>query len=241
MATVEINTLSPAVSMPVAGVPQLCAGDRLTRAEFERRYAAMPDVKKAELIEGKVYMPSPVSRKHGNPQFYLVTWLGMYSISTPGIEGGDNTTVRLDWDNEPQPDAFLRIAPQLGGQSRDDGEYVGGAPELIAEIAVSSESYDLHDKFHAYQRNGVQEYIVWRVREAAIDWFALREGQFKPLPSTDAGQYQSEVFPGLWLDPAALLRGDFSQVAAVLQSGLASPEHANFIAKLHAAAGRTGA
>jgi Uma2 family endonuclease len=206
----------------------------LTRAEFERRYAAMPDVKKAELIEGKVYMPSPVSDRHSSRNFYLVTFLGMYSIATPGVKGGDNGTVRLDWDNEPQPDAFLRIAPQLGGQSRDDDEYVGGAPELIAEIAVSSESYDLHDKFHAYQRNGVQEYIVWRVRDAAIDWFVLREGQFKPLPPTDAGQFHSEVFPGLWLDPAALLRGDFAQAAAVLQSGLASPEHAKFVAKLQA-------
>jgi Uma2 family endonuclease len=234
MATVETNILTPAISMSVAQVPLLCAGDRLTRAEFERRYAAMPDVKKAELIEGKVYMPSPVSRKHSSPHFYLITWLGTYSIATPGVEGADNGTVRLDWDNEPQPDIYLRIAPQLGGQSRDDGEYVGGAPELIAEIAVSSESYDLHDKFHAYQRNGVQEYIIWRVREAAIDWFVLREGQFKPLPLTNAGHYHSEVFPGLWLDPAALLRGDFAQAAAVLQSGIASGEHANFVAKLQA-------
>ena len=145
--------------------------------------------------------------------------------------------MRLDWENEPQPDAFLRIAPHCGGQSRDDDEYIGGPPELIAEISVSSVSYDLHDKLRAYQRNGVREYLVWRVWDSAIDWFALREGRFECLPRTEAGHHQSEVFPGLWLDLAALLRGDVAQVLAVLQQGLASSEHAAFVAKLRAASG----
>ena len=116
-------------------------------------------------------------------------------------------------------------------------KYVAGPPELIAEISVSSVSYDLHDKLRAYQRNGVREYLVWRVWDSAIDWFALREGRFKRLPRTEAGHYQSDVFPGLWLDLAALFRGDVSQVLAVLQQGLASPEHVAFVAKLHAASG----
>ncbi len=207
MATVESGVVKTAGLAPVARVPELCAGDRLTRVEFERRYSAMPNLKKAELIEGVVYMPSPVSNIHANPHFKIIGWLAIYSFATPGVEGSDNATVRLDWENEPQPDAFLRIVPQCGGQSRDDGEYVGGPPELIAEVAASSVSYELHDKLRAYQRNGVREYVVWRVRDAAIDWFALREGRFERMPLTEAGHYQSEAFPGLWLDPAALIRG----------------------------------
>jgi Uma2 family endonuclease len=228
MATDQTSdTQSPVI----VSVPELRAGDRLSRAEFERRYSAMPHVKKAELIEGVVYMAPPVSQEHGTPHFDLITWLGLYRLATPGVQGGDNTTVRLDLDNEPQPDAYLRIRPDYGGQSRDSGKYVGGAPELIAEIAASSASYDLHDKLRAYQRNGVVEYVVWRVEDRAIDWFVLREDRYERLPLSAAGFYKSHVFPGLWLDPAALLRGDLAQVAAVVQQGLAAPEHADFVGR----------
>ena len=186
-------------------------------------------------------MPSPVAHKsHGRPHLMLGTWIGNYLGATPGVDGGDNSTVRLDGENEPQPDIMLRILPQHGGQSRDEDEYVAGPPELLAEVAASSASYDLHDKLRAYQRNGVREYLVWRVWDAAIDWFALREGRFERLPLTDAVYFHSEVFPGLWLDPAAMIRGDFAQVMAVLQEGLASPEHAAFVARLQAASGQPG-
>jgi Uma2 family endonuclease len=226
MATIETSTVDS--SLP-RRAPELRAGDRLTRPEFERRYEAMPHVKKAELIEGVVYMPSPVSQDHGGPHFEIIGWLALYQSATPGVQGGDNTTVRLDLENEPQPDAFLRIRPECGGQSRDSDNYIGGAPEMIAEVAASSASYDLHDKLRAYQRNGVLEYVVWRVWDRAIDWLVLREGRYEPLTLNSAGHYHSEVFPGLWLDPAALIRGDLAQVMAVVQEGLASPEHADFV------------
>lgn len=119
------------ISTPTAGqpkpVPPLESGDRLTRAEFERRYEAMPNLKKVELIEGVVYIASPVRvNQHAHPHAALVTWLGVYQAATPGTQVGDNSTVRLDIDNEPQPDAFLRLLPEYGGQSRtsEDG-YVG--------------------------------------------------------------------------------------------------------------------
>jgi Uma2 family endonuclease len=213
-------------------------GDRLTRDEFERRYQAMPELKKAELIEGVVYiMPSPVSNTdHGAPHFDLITWLGYYKAFTPGVQGGDNTTLRLDLDNEPQPDAFLRILPELGGQSRNslDGKYVEGAPEWISEVAASSASYDLHDKLNAYRRNGVKEYLVWRVLEEAVDWFVLRAGRYERLAVSSEGWYRSEVFPGLWLDPAALLKGDSARLIEVVRQGVASPEHAAFTLQLQA-------
>jgi Uma2 family endonuclease len=209
-------------------------GDKLTRAEFERRYEAMPHLKKAELIEGVVYVPSPVRHRfHGRQHIHLANWLGHYEAGTPGVEASDNSTVRLDLDNEPQPDGLLFIDPACGGQALIDADgYIEGAPELVAEVASSSASYDLHAKLRVYRRNGVCEYIVWRVLEQEIDWFVLRAGQYERLPLDTAGLLRSEIFPGLWLDPAALLRGDLATVLAVVQRGLASPEHAAFARRL---------
>ena len=100
------------------------------------------------------------------------------------MRGGDNATLRLDLDNEPQPDGYLRLLPECGGQARLVDGYVTGAPELIVEIAASSASYDLHEKLNAYRRNGVREYVVWRVWDQAVDWFVLRGGRFEPLAAS---------------------------------------------------------
>ncbi|MBI3330470.1 MAG: Uma2 family endonuclease [Nitrospinae bacterium] len=220
---------------PEKCVPALENGDRLTRDEFERRYEAMPHLKKAELIEGVVYVPSPVRyRHHGAPHALVISWLGQYAAGTPGVGLSGNSTVRLDLDNEPQPDALLLIDPSCGGQTRvSPDDYIEGAPELVAEVASSSVSYDLHAKLHVYRRNGVREYIVWRVLDEAIDWFVLRAGQYERLPVDPNGLLRSEVFPGLWLDPEALVRGDLATVLAIVQQGLASPEHATFVTRLH--------
>lgn len=219
---------------PTERVPELVAGDRLTRDEFERRFLAMPRLKKAELIEGVVYVPSPVRQQaHSAPHARLITWLGVYLSATPGLDLGDNGTVRLDLDNEPQPDAFLRLLPGAGGQSTSSADdYVEGAPELVAEVTASTASYDLHDKKQAYRRNGVREYLVWRTQDEALDWFVLRGGRYEPLAPSPDGTLRSEVFPGLWLDPQALLRGDLAGVLARVNEGLASPEHAAFVAEL---------
>jgi Uma2 family endonuclease len=217
---------APEVALPLQG------GDRLSRAEFERRYAAMPGLKKAELIEGVVYMPSPVSTgRHGAPQADILAWLGVYRAHTPGVQCADNATVRLDLDNEPQPDALLRVAGRLGQSEIDADDYVTGAPELVAEIAASSASYDLHDKLNAYRRNGVREYVVWRTLDQAVDWFILREGRYETLVP-EGGLYKSVVFPGLWLDAAGLLAGDMRRVLDVALQGTAAPEHEAFVERL---------
>jgi Uma2 family endonuclease len=210
-------------------------GDRLTREEFERRYDAMPHVKKAELIEGVVYMPSPVRhQRHSRPHFRVIAWLGTYEAATPGVEGGHNGTARLDEINEPQPDALLLINPACGGQARISADdYIEHAPELVAEVASSSASIDLNTKRDVYRRNGVREYIVWRVLEGAVDWFVLRDEHFQPLTADAQGWLRSEVFPGLWLDAAALVRGDMGRVLEVVRQGLATPEHAAFVNRLH--------
>jgi Uma2 family endonuclease len=217
---------------PILTIPPLENGDKLTRHEFERRYHAMPNLKKAELIEGVVYVASPVrAKQHGKPHARIMTWLGTYEAATPGVEALDNTTVLLDTDNEPQPDALLRI--ETGGQSRiNKDDYVEGAPELIVEIAASSASYDLHEKLKVYRRNQVQEYLIWRVYDYQFDWFRLQQGEYIQLQPNADNIICSQIFPGLWLDKTALLGGDLGKVLTVVQQGLASPEHENFISKL---------
>jgi Uma2 family endonuclease len=200
----------------------------------------MPGVK-AELIQGVVYMSSPVSMEyHGSPHALLIAWMVHYQAFTPGVEVGDNATVRdIDEVSEPQPDGLLRIRPEFGGQSRTHAGYVQGAPELAAEIAASSASYDLHEKRDTFRQGGVREYVVWRVWDSAIDWFGLRGTDYQPLPLQPSGIIKSEVFPGLWLDAAALLRGDMARVLEVVQQGVASPEHAEFVKRLQEFDSRT--
>ncbi|WGV28200.1 Uma2 family endonuclease [Halotia branconii] len=207
-------------------------GDKLTRDEFERRYRAMPNLKKAELIEGVVYVASPLRIKsHGEPHAYIIGWLATYKAATPGVGLADNTTVLIDADNELQPDALLRI--EIDGQSRiNKNDYVEGAPELIVEIAASSASYDLHEKLKVYRRNQVQEYLVWRVYDQQFDWFKLDKGDYTQLePSTD-DIICSQVYPGLWLAKSALLAGDLATVLAILQNGLSTLEHQHFVQRL---------
>ena len=225
---------SPRVEIDPVDPPLLENGDRLTRREFERRYSAMPEVKKAELIERVVYMPSPVRVKsHGRPHGQIITWLGTYVAFTPGVDLADNSTVRLDIDNEPQPDALLRIEASVGGSSHiSTDDFIEGPPELIVEIAASSASYDLHDKLQMYRRNGVQEYVVWRVQDQQIDWFRLINEEYVAQKPDDSGLIHSHVFPGLRLDVRALADGDLAKVLAELQKGLGTTDHTAFVERL---------
>jgi len=224
--------ISTTAISPILTIPPLENGDKLTRHEFERRYHAMPNLKKAELIEGVVYVASPVrAKQHGKPHARIMTWLGTYEAATPGVEALDNSTVLIDTDNEPQPDALLRI--ETGGQSRiNKDDYVEGAPELIVEIAASSASYDVHEKLKVYRRNQVQEYLIWRVYDYQFDWFRLQKGEYIQLQPNADNIICSQVFPGLWLDKIALLAGDLGKVLTAVQQGLTTPEHSDFISRL---------
>lgn len=224
----------------VGGVPPLEQGDYLSKEEFERRYEAMPDLKKAELIDGRVYMSSPVRfDRHSEQHGWFATWLGIYSVSTPGVRIGDNATMKLaDRHNQPQPDVLLMIDTPPGSESPlgsahiDADGYLEGAPELVAEIAASSVSFDLSEKKETYRRNGVQEYIVWQIYDRRIDWLSLEAGQYISLNPDENGVIRSRVFPGLRLDVEALLKGEMAKVLAVLQQGLASSEHDDFVKRL---------
>ena len=219
---------TPKISL---AIPPLENGDRLSRFEFERRYQSMPDLKQAELIEGVVYMAAALRiRSHGEPHGLLMTWLGTYRAFTPGTVLGDNSTVRLDLENEPQPDAVLLVPGRQATIGADD--YIEGAPELVAEVAASSVAIDLHDKKRAYRRNGIQEYIVWRTLDRQLDWFVLRADDYVPNLPDQQGIVRSQVFPGLWLAVPALLAGEMPTVLSVLQQGLNSLEHQALVQQL---------
>lgn len=178
----------------------------------------MPHLKKAELIGGVVYIPTPVRMKsHAEPHGYIMTWLGYYCAHTADVKFADNATIRLDPDNEPQPDAVVWLAEGPGARARvSEDDYLEGAPDLIVEIAASSASHDVHEKMKVYRRNGVQEYIVWQTFEGRIDWFSLEAEQYVPLQPDPEGLVHSRIFPGLCMNVEAMITGDLAKVLAGL-------------------------
>jgi Uma2 family endonuclease len=230
----SITTRTGPLQAPDDAIPPLENGDRLSRSEFERRYGAMPELKKAELIEGVVYITTRVPyRGHAQPHAHAVGWLGVYAAGTLGCAAADSTSLRLALDNEFQPDALLMIEPDQGGQARiSEDDFVEGAPELVAEVASSRVSIELNAKFQVYRRNGVREYVVRRVRDRRIDWYVLQDDEFLFLEPDEDGRYRSRVFPGLWLDAEAMIRDDLAKVLDVLREGLATPEHEAFVKEL---------
>ena len=218
------------------GIPPLERGDHLSRVEFERRYAAMPYVKKAELIEGVVYMPSPVHFiQHGRPHGTVMAWLLNYALATPGLAWADNTSLRLDYDNEFQPDAMLFIEEAHGGTCRiSSDDFLEGPPELVVEVSGSSVSFDMNTKLRVYRRNGVQEYLVLLAQEERAVWHVLVEGEYQALEADEQGILRSQVFPGLWLHSEYFWTGDLAGLMAVLNQVLASQEHVDFVATLGA-------
>jgi len=214
-------------------IPPLANGDHLDQKTFHERYEAMPPHVKAELIGGIVYMSSPPKRKHGRSGLRLSQWLAAYEDATAGTEALENATNILGPESELQPDGCLFILPECGGQVWEDEKgYINGPPEFVGEISDSTESIDLNRKMQDYEVAGVREYFVAAMRTQQVFWFARRRAKFKLLPAGPEGILRSEVFPGLWLDSDALLRRDYKQVLAVLHQGLATPEHAAFVAKL---------
>ena len=206
----------------------LIAGDRLTREEFLRRWEAMPGLKRAELIGGVVYMSSPLQRKHSVMEHSLSGWLSVYEAATPGCEGANNATW-LMLEDAPQPDTDLRVLPEYGGQSGMKGPYSQGAPEFLAEVCLSSTSYDLHQKLELYRAAGVKEYLAVLLNSNEVRWHRLVANDYQVLPTDADGVIRSRVFPGLWLQVDALLADDMPKLLETLQRGLQSPEHAEFV------------
>lgn len=213
--------------------PPLREGDRLTREEFLRRWEAMPDLKRAELIDGVVHMPSPVSAIHADFHSTLSGWLMLYRTATPGCVSGSGSTWLMAGDNVPQPDLHLLIQPEYGGQSRVE-TYRLGAPELVVEISHTTSSKDAGAKLRLYERSGVREYLIVQPGRRQLAWRELESGAYRVVEAGDDGIFRSRVFPGLWLDAAALWNDDVQALLATLQRGLTSPEHAEFVRALAA-------
>lgn len=221
---------SVAVELP----PVLREGDRLTGAEFLRRWEAMPELQHAELIDGVVFMTSPVSLPHGDFHLRLAGWLWLYSEQTPGCQGCSDTTWIMGANDVSQPDLALRVLPAHGGQSRESERYAEGAPELVVEISGSTLSKDLGVKLDLYRRAGVREYVTILLQSKQIIWRQLVRGRYREIQPGEDGLFRSQVFPGLWLDPEAVWDRRKSLRAGV-ELGLKTTEYAAFARKLTAA------
>lgn len=212
--------------------PPFQAGDRLTREEFIHRWEFHPEIKFAELIGGVVYMPSPLTRQHGVTDNLVGGWLFSYHAETPGTEAGSNVTTFMEGEETPQPDQYLRILPEFGGRSGEEGKYLQGSPELLVEISVSSVSIDMNQKYDLYERAGVVEYLTILMYEREIRWHRLGAKGYQRIKPVSDTIWKSRVFPGLWLDGAALLASDAAAMLTTLRKGLRSPEHGTFVRKL---------
>ena len=211
----------------------LVDGEKLSREEFLRRWDALPLLKRAELIEAVVYLPGPVTVIHASQHGLAHLWIAHYAVHTPGCESLLNPTWFL-LDDAPQPDGCLRILPEYGGRSGLEGEYCAGPPELIVEVCYSSTAYDLGPKLRLYRKAGVQEYVTVQIKERQVIWRRWVAGDYTNVEPDSRGLLRSVIFPGLWLDPAALLDRNGQRILQVLNEGLASPEHAEFVQQLHA-------
>lgn len=191
-------------------------GDVMSREQFHRLYSECEELQRVELIEGIVYLPSPIrSKGHAEEQMLMLVWLDAYASrhEESGLSAQPPNSVMLDDENEPEPDAMLFRKDQA---QFDDG-YLASAPELIVEIAASSAARDLHQKKRAYECNGVREYIVWRTRDKAIDWFRLVDGAYVTISPNAEGIIESAEFPGLRLDVPAMLAHDRARVLRALR------------------------
>ncbi len=215
-----------------SGPSKLVEGMRLDQPTFHALYEAMPPGTRAELIDGVVYMPSPVGLEHGEAHIPVIVWLDYYAENTPGVQAVANATTILGWKSESQPDGLLRILPEHGGRTSSEHGFLQGAPELAVEVSKATRYVDLGPKLADYERGGVLEYVVRAIDPDEIYWFRQDQGALSQYSNNDDGLFRSTVFPGLWLDPIALLSGDRRRIRAVIDQGCASPEHAAFLARL---------
>lgn len=211
-------------------IPPLRDGDRLTADEFHRRYEAMPHIINANLINGVVYVTPHFRCAHGEANATLCGLFGSYTRRLHGIQELINITWRVDAHNEPQPNFVARYTSRRNGNSRYDSDgFLTGVPEFVGEIADDDTvELDAGPKRELYQRIGVREYFLWRVREKRIDWWGLVDGIYQPVPTDHAGVAHSRVFPGFRVNIPVLLRDDARQVADTIDTGLASPEYQAF-------------
>ncbi|MBM3738395.1 MAG: Uma2 family endonuclease [Acidobacteria bacterium] len=211
---------------PIALADPLVTGQHMDLEEFVRRWDALPDLKNAELIDGVVYVASPVGPSHGTPDIILHTWMCTYSLKTPGVEAVCNTSCEVS-GSMPQPDSALRILPEYGGRTRTGRSWIDGPPDLIVEVSDSSVRKDLGPKRALYERSRVSEYITYEVATGRLTWRWLGPGGiYRVLKPEPDGSIRSRIFPGLWLDPKAIATNQ--SPLPMLAKGMRSPEYREF-------------
>lgn len=203
-----------------SSVPPLESGDVLDADEYWRRYQSTPVGLKAERIRNRVFIMSPLRAvQHGNPHALLSLWLGTYALEFSSLTVSNNATIRLNAENDPQPD--LCMIRRDGQTHYDEDGYLIGPPELIVEIAGSSASYDFGEKRDVFDAAGVAEYLVYETVGGRIAWWTRQNGALHEIVPEN-GNYQSQMFTGLWLDSDALRSCDATKLIATLRSGLES-------------------
>ena len=218
--------ISPAV-IP----PGLVTGERMSVDEFLRRWEELPDLKKAELVDGIVYVPSPLSLEHGSLDSLIIWWLAHYAHATPGCKAGNNSTwLMLVAHRNPMPSCGS--CPRTVGSRGRERQFGAGAPELAVEVCVTSTEVDFGPKLKLYERAGVREYITIELFGQRIVWRMLENAVYVAQQVPSDGVLRSQVFPGLWLDVAAFWDDDGAKMLAALNAGLSSEDHQRFVERL---------
>ena len=198
---------------PELRIPPLNQGDQLSHSEFERRRGLHPEIKKAELINGLVFLEMTVGPAHADVHKMVMTLLGVYEARHPETQALDNATVVLG-DDEVQPDALL--SRREGGRAVLGDQNIQGPPELVIEVAASSSAYEANLKRLLYEGAGVEEYAVLQIFEQQVDWWVARGDRFQRVLPDSAGVFSSTLFDGLRLNATAIWAGDMAAVLAAL-------------------------
>lgn len=206
-------------------------GDHMSLDEFLDRWNRMPDLKFAELTDGAVYLPLPVSKDHGFYDSRIQAFCGYYAMRTLGTESGTNGNWLVPSDAAPQPDCAISIAPEYGGRCTVGEGLAAGVPEMVSEICHSSRAYNLGPKLALYQSAGVNGHLAVLVEERRFEWRMLVNGSYQLLDS-DANVYRSRIFPGLWINEFAFWKDDSETLLKTLEQGLATREHQTFVESL---------
>ena len=193
----------------------------------------MPEDTRAELIGEIVRLGARRTAAQGETSAEALAWLGCYEAATPGVQGLGRVTILLSNYSELEPNACLLLPPSCGGRTWEEDGYLAGPPEFVVDVAGHDEGYYLNEKCHDYEQAQVREYVVAIVgQNPRVVWFHHTGRGFEELSVSACGEFRSQVFPGLWLDPVALLQLDTGGVQAALERGLASPKQAEFVQSL---------
>ena len=158
----------------------------------------------ADLIDGEIFVHSPVSIRHARLLNFLDRLLGTYvDRHRLGELFREEVAVRLSSRNVFQPDlAFYRA--DRNDQVREN--HVQGAPDLVMEaLSPGPADLDIGPKFAEYEQHGAIEYWVLDP-ETLAHRFYRRGGELLVEYADGASKIESRVVPGFfvmrdWLDP----------------------------------------